>query len=264
MVVESVILSRGRMNIETSSIEPQTMHEITEYVNESFNAMLFKNSSLDLLRYELNLYEFEFILFGGWVRDRILEYFSKKRIKSKDIDLVCHGTPMLIDFFHKKNFKFTENSFGGFGLELDSQHVDIWELEKTYLIQKYNLDRDYISLLKTTDYTMNAIAFQPGTINSKSILYDYGCISSVLNKEIEFLANEVAFPNIQAARAVIFSAKMDFKLSETVRLFIREVCSNENRYKLVRKGIIEYCPKKYEKKAINILLNVINNVQVSW
>ncbi|SQC39631.1 Uncharacterised protein [Klebsiella pneumoniae] len=36
------------------------------------------------------------------------------------------------------------------------------------------------------------------------------------------------------------------------------------RYKLVRKGIIEYCPKKYEKKAINILLNVINNVQVSW
>ncbi|HCD3292964.1 TPA: hypothetical protein NBN52_003657, partial [Klebsiella pneumoniae] len=55
MVVESVILSRGRMNIETSSIEPQTMHEITEYVNESFNAMLFKNSSLDLLMYELNL-----------------------------------------------------------------------------------------------------------------------------------------------------------------------------------------------------------------
>ncbi|MEV9336093.1 hypothetical protein VAJ59_00005, partial [Klebsiella pneumoniae] len=52
MVVESVILSRGRMNIETSSIEPQTMHEITEYVNESFNAMLFKNSSLDLLMYE--------------------------------------------------------------------------------------------------------------------------------------------------------------------------------------------------------------------
>ncbi|HBV2294903.1 TPA: hypothetical protein MDR73_005217, partial [Klebsiella pneumoniae] len=85
MVVESVILSRGRMNIETSSIEPQTMHEITEYVNESFNAMLFKNSSLDLLMYELNLYEFEFILFGGWVRDRILEYFSKKRIKSKDV-----------------------------------------------------------------------------------------------------------------------------------------------------------------------------------
>lgn len=196
------------------------------------------------------------VIFGGWVRDRIIELHTGKKIISKDIDFVCKGIIPLSEYVKGKEL-VSENMFGGYFIDYPTMHIDIWELDKTYLVQKNKLNNEFESLLITADYTTNSVIYFPEQRNSKALLFENGCINSIKKKELDFLADEIAFPLVQAARAVIFSSRFGFKLSITIIEFIKNICKSEDEINKVIEGINEFCHEDYKPKAHKIFKKII-------
>lgn len=259
MKIDTLYLSKNRHRHHPAPIEPFYFDMVEHHVRNSFNVLLQENEFIHEVFTDLLNEGFEAVIFGGWVRDRVFEIITGKNIKSKDIDFVCKGEKELSTYFTGDK-SASENMFGGYFIENPSMHIDIWELEKTYLISKNSLSKEFPSLLKTADYTINSIIYHPQQLGSKHYLLDFGCIESIKNRQIDFLADEVAFPLIQAARAAIFSAKFNLSLSNTIKCFIKNVCNNEFNIKKVLSGIDEFCPREHNKNAKKIIKSIINNM----
>lgn len=256
MIIESIFLSSNRPKSHFVPTDPFFLAKIESHITKCFNKLLKEDMFISKTFNDLFNDGFEGVIFGGWVRDRVIELITGNTIKSKDIDFVCKGKKELSAHFNEKK-QVKENMFGGYFIEYPTMHIDIWELEKTYLISKNSLLNEFSSLLKTADYSINSIIYYPQQGNSKPYLLELGCVESIKNKEIDFLADEVAFPTIQAARAVIFSAKFNLTLSKTIINFIKITCDNETNINKVLAGIENFCPIKYKKDAKNIIKSII-------
>lgn len=256
MIIESVTLPKDRPRINFMTTDPFFLEKVESHITNSFNQLLNENLFILGVFNDLINDGFESVIFGGWVRDRVIELITGENIKSKDIDFVCKGKKGLSKQFFGKQ-KVSENMFGGYFIECPMMHIDIWELNKTYLISKNCLSKEFSSLLQTADYTINSIIYYPQQGQSKSYLLDFGCIESIKNKEMDFLADEIAFPIIQAARAAIFSAKFNLSLSPTIEIFIKKTCSNDLNIKKVLAGIDKFCPSKHKKNAKTIINSII-------
>lgn len=256
MIIESVFLSKDREKLNPAPTDPIFFKKAERYITDSFNKLLDEDEFISKTFNDLYLDGFEGVIFGGWVRDRIIELLTKKNIKSKDIDFVCKGKNELSKHFIKKK-QVNENMFGGYFIEYPTMHIDIWELDKTYLISKNSLKKEFSSLILTADYTINSVIYYPRQNNSDPYLLDFGCIESIKNQEIDFLADEVAFPIIQTARAVIFSAKFNLLPSNTIKKFIKDTCNNSSNIKKVLTGIDNYCPPEHKKNAKKIIKSIL-------
>lgn len=256
MKIDSIYLSSDRHKPNPMPIDPLFLKKVESHVSTSFNNLLKKDEFVLRILNGLFGEGFECVIFGGWVRDRVIEFITGRTIKSKDIDFVCKGQKKLSKLFIG-NDSVNENMFGGYFIENATMHIDVWELDKTYLISKNSLSNEFSSLLGTADYTINSIIYYPQQFQTKSYLLDFGCIESIKNQQIDFLADEVAFPLVQAARAAIFSAKFNLSLSKTISCFIRNTCNNELNINKVLSGIDEFCPQEYKDNAKNIIKSIV-------
>ncbi len=256
MIIESVFLSKDRPKPNFMPTDAFFIKKAESYITNCFNNLLKENLFIADVFNELYKDGFEGVIFGGWVRDRIIELITGSNVISKDIDFVCKGSRELSKLLLSKEL-VSENMFGGYFIEYPMMHIDIWELDKTYLISKNSLSKEFSSLLITADYTINSIIYYPQQGQSKPYLLDHGCIESIKKQEIDFLADEVAFPIIQAARAAIFSAKFNLSLSKTIKNFIKITCNNELNVKTVLSGIENFCPSEHKKHAKNIINSII-------
>ena len=256
MIIESVTLSKERQRFNFKPTDPFLLRDIEAYITIRFNELLKENIFISGIFNDLFEEGFEGVIFGGWVRDRVIELITGVNILSKDIDFVCKGSKELSKHFFGKK-KVSENMFGGYLIEYPQMHIDIWELDKTYLISKNSLSKEFSSLLTTADYTINSIIYYPRQGKSKPYLLDFGCIESIKNKEMDFLADEIAFPIIQAARAAIFSAKFNLSLSNTIENFIKVICDNDLNVNKVLTGIENFCPPEHISNAKKIINSII-------
>lgn len=257
MIIESVLLNEQRKKPSFKPIEPILLKNIEEYVTNCFNTLLKENNFIFNTFEDLFNNGFEGVVFGGWVRDRVVEFFTGNKIKSKDIDFVCKSKKNndLSSYFSKDPMA-DKNMFGGFFIEHSTMHIDIWEVRNTYLIKKNFLKNEFKSLLLTADYTINSIIYHPKQNKSDAYLLDFGCVDSIKNNKIDFLANEVAFPIVQAARAVIFSARFNLTLSQTIIDFIKKICADDDNVKKIQSGIKKFCPPEYKSNAETIISNI--------
>lgn len=256
MSIYSKFLPKNRFRPNTDPAGFPEIQEAKEYVNSCFNKLVEEDPFIGRVFYDLFNEGFEGVIFGGWVRDRIIELKSGAIIKSKDIDFVYKGKKNLnINSIDTNLVK--KNMFGGYSIDYPTMHIDLWELENTYLIRKNKLKNEFSSLLESSDYTINAIIYYPKQNNEKGYILESGCFNAINNKELEFLADEVAFPLIQSARAVIFSAKFGLDLSKTVSDFIKSTCADTNSISEVKKGIIDFCHPDYKDKALKIIDSII-------
>jgi hypothetical protein len=189
-------------------------------------------------------------IFGGWVRDHLTrELGNAQASEPRDIDLViCDLTSSALRPILGAGIK--ETIFGGFTTKADTTIVDVWPVAETFFIVKHQLAARPELLPQIADFNINAAIFFPRQLSERSIILDGGCIDALNNKSIQFQYPWLAFPEMQAARAVIYSAKLGFYLSSEVQTFIRSVCAEKNRADVVLDGIKKFCPPQLTTDAI--------------
>jgi hypothetical protein len=224
-----------------------------DHLQKSFDALLLADRDLAKWVREMQKLKLEAVVFGGWARDRLIEIIRNQDSSSRDIDFVVNGKVSVMTILPKAAIV---NPFGGFGVQATSIHVDMWNLKETFLIRRNRLPVTFEQLPLTADYTVNAIVFKPAQFFQTPQIIDSGAMTAILAKELEFAADDVAQPRVQAARAIILAVRLNFQLSSTVRSFVREIVGNPEARDTVVKGIHSYCPAPHLPNALQLLSNI--------
>jgi hypothetical protein len=225
----------------------------TNYLQKSFDNLLLTDAELERRVREMRKMNLQAVVFGGWARDRLIEVIHECETPSRDIDFVAHGDVSVLDALPNTAIK---NPFGGFGVEAENIHVDIWNLRDTFLIRRNRLPVLFEQLPLTADYTANAVIFKPSQFFSDPQLVEAGAVNSILKQELDFAADDVAQPKVQAARAIILSARLNFRLSSTVRGFLKIVLATPQARETVLNGIRTYCPASFLVNALKLLSEI--------
>jgi hypothetical protein len=226
-----------------------------EGLQQEFDRLLKEDVRLAVWVREMQRLELQVTIFGGWVRDRLVEQVHKRTCASRDIDLVSHGRVSVLEALPGDAVL---NHFGGVGLQGSTLHVDAWNLQNTFLVRRHGLPVSFYHLPLTADYTVNAVVFKPAQFFQSSELIDRGAVNAIWNGVLEFAADEVAQPLIQAARAVILAVRLELTPSPTVRSFVRVVCCSAANLETVVNGIRTYCPASSVEGALSLLRNILS------
>jgi len=239
--------SKKLYTFSTQNIEPI----LSEHLQKCFDKILEKDQILRDLVLNLHQMSSRGVVFGGWVRDQIINYYSSHQIQSRDIDIVINGlTPLELHQLLPQNT--TSNVFGGYTTATSTNSLDIWLLENTFLIRKLNLAVDFKTLPKTTVFRINSVIFQPEQLWLKSEINQAGCVDAISQQVIDFQTSSIPFPCIQCGRAIIYSIKLKFDLALEVKQFIREICLDEKNYLKIREDLEFYCPKEFLEDALHL------------
>ena len=196
------------------------------------------------------------VVIGGWVRDQLLSLRGGKLIQPHDIDLVVDGVDDL-QLLELIPVDFKRNIFNGLKVEMSSMPLDIWLLRHTCLIQKLSLPATFDTLPLTTEFRINSVIFYPAPLWATSKIVDAGCLESISNQVLDFRTNQLPFPLVQAARAVIYGAKLDLRLHAEIRAFIRHICIDRETIFSIEKGITEFCPGPHCESALALLHQIV-------
>lgn len=235
------------------SVDDASLTIASQHLQKCFDDLLTQDKKLAEYSYRMKLLDLEVVIFGGWIRDRLIELFHGRPSPSRDIDLVTHGA---ISVKKALAEPITRNPFGGFGVEASQLHLDAWDLPNTFLIKRHKLPISFDQLPFTADYNINAVVFKPAQFFETSSLIDAGAIYSIQNGVLDFAADEVAQPLVQAARSIILATRLKLIISETIQAFLKAVCSTKTRHQTVINGIRNYCPAELEDKAVLLFTSI--------
>lgn len=197
------------------------------------------------------------VVFGGWVRDYIYSYMLQQNFQPRDIDLVVDG----LDFHQLQQLLPSDskvNIFGGFSIENSTTKIDIWLLKNTYLIEKLNLEQKFETLPQTTVFRINSIIFKPKQLWLVPDIYDLGCIDALEHKVLDFQSCFIPFPEIQVARVLIYSVKLNLKLKPEIIHFVRMICNSEEAFSNLTNNLLTNCPGHLVTNCINLLKTITN------
>jgi hypothetical protein len=233
-----------------SSVDP--MYEAAvQTLQDGFSELLRNDDALRTLLSKLRHNSSLIVIFGGWVRDKLIDLMHSQPVKSADLDIVVHGDTPLQQIVPVLS---TRNLFGGYILKTSTTHIDIWELGNTYSIAKKRLKIDFKTLPSTTVFRMNSIVFYPQEYYSEPTLCDGGAVSAINDKIVDFSSSEVPVPLIQVVRALIYGTKLGFSLAPEVTDFVSDYCSDSDTVGMIRQNLVAVCPDAHLQEA-NTLLN---------
>lgn len=233
-------LSASRPPRINRKVSPILMKNLVEYTQSKFNELIQAD---ELFREHIRIMQerkLKSVVFGGWARDRIDEIINSRVNFSGDIDMVALGDSSVVDILGKKS---TATVFGGAGISESTIYFDAWDLPNTFHIKKYSLSVEFETLPMTADYTFNSIIFKPAQFFERPEIYQIGAISAIEDRIVEFQSDEIILPIIQASRSVNLATKLDFEFSDTLKIFLQDICSKEKALEEVLNGVERYCLK---------------------
>lgn len=152
------------------------------------------------------------VIFGGYIRDSILNQLSRRYLKVYDLDVVI-SNPHL-----SKDWTISRNRFYGNTVFEHNIRVDFWELKNTYSLIKNNKSISIDELPETTVFNCNSIAYNIRTHK----IYECGFLKSLETRTIDF--NDISylydFQELQAIRSYYLAKKLKYKLSPDVKDFL--------------------------------------------
>lgn len=232
-------------------------HELIDYLQWNFDLLLQQDHVLrDILLAVRNL-SGSAVVFGGWVRDHISAHQTHRKPRPRDLDIVVNG----LSFTQLKRLlplKTEVNLFGGFSTLTTANKLDIWLLENTYLIARMELPVTFETLPGTTVFRLNSIVFQPQPLWTEASLLDLGCIEAISKKVVDFQSALIPLPCVQVARALIYSAKLEFRLDSKIIAFIQSVCSDQAIVDQVKQGLASYCTGTVLSDAFHLFDSIVD------
>lgn len=103
MIIESVFLSKDREKLNPAPTDPIFFKKAERYITDSFNKLLDEDEFISKTFNDLYLDGFEGVIFGGWVRDRIIELLTKKTLNQKILILFAKVKMNFPNISSKKN-----------------------------------------------------------------------------------------------------------------------------------------------------------------
>lgn len=254
-MIEVYRLPANRERPSTKPCAACTSAAANAFVQAAFDELIGSDAGLSQLVRELQKNRLQAVVFGGWTRDRLAELLTGQSHPSRDIDFVSSGSPSVKSLFPPEAAR---NPFGGVGYDSLRIHIDAWDLPETFLFRRNTGPIEFDRLPSTADYNVNAVIFQPSQFFDESGLLDFGACEALVQKKLDFMADEVAQPRFQAARSVILAARLGLSISDTVQKFVRDVCSTQSALASVTTGIENYCPLPYRSEALERLRTLLN------
>ncbi len=89
--------------------------------------------------------------------------------QQRDLDIVIKNINQLKISTDINSFRLTQNSFGGWKVQLNNLIIDTWGLENTWGIKKDKLEPTPESLIKTSFFNFSSIAYD---YNEERFIYD--------------------------------------------------------------------------------------------
>ncbi|WP_414441211.1 patatin-like phospholipase family protein [Burkholderia sp. 22PA0106] len=252
-MIETVKLPPDRQRPFLTSLDTQTLNIAAQAMQGAFDELLSEDPTLSGILEKICSANAKMVVFGGWARDRLLEVLQKRKIPSRDIDFVVDSICPIANFFPEGA---RENPFGGVGFTGNTIPLEAWNLQNTFLFKRRKLQASFAALPSTADYDVNALVFFPSQCHGKPSLLDAGAGSALNSGQLDFMADEVAQPKIQAARAVILATKLELKPSEVVCDFVQDVCEEGTTAKDVQKAVDTYCPTELRPQAQQLLSQI--------
>lgn len=245
-VIEVYRLSASRKKPSNQSCAACATPDTIRFVQTAFDELLAADSELSALVTVMKQNGLKAVIFGGWTRDRLAEHLYGRTNDSRDIDFVANGTQSVKKLFPVRAIR---NPFGGVGFDSSRIHIDAWDLPDTFLFRLNALPVEFSQLPDTADYNVNAVIFQPAQFFHRAGLLDCGAGTALQQGELDFMADTVAQPRVQAARSVILATRLRLTLSATVQDFVRDICSTPSAAEAVMSGIASYCPAQHQSQA---------------
>lgn len=161
------------------------------------------------------------VVFGGWVRDRVREYFTGYLYDSADIDYV------LVDAH--ENLRLPSVSMEE--APVDSPHaprpsalrLDRWRLEDTFTFTRCGFEPSLANLPRTTVFNVNSIWFDPDRRSIRSC----GAIDALSSGVLGFQTQAYVWESgeLQAYRALAISTRLGLRRTIEVDTFVAAVLS---------------------------------------
>jgi hypothetical protein len=230
---------------------------LIERLQWNFDSFVNNDRTLCNILTTLRNHSASLVVFGGWVRDHVYSYMLQQNFQPRDIDIVVDG----LDFYQLQQLLPSDskvNIFGGFSIEDSTTKIDIWLLKDTYLIKKFNLEQKFETLPQTTVFRINSIIFKPKQLWLVPDIYDLGCIDALEHKILDFQSCFIPFPEIQVARALIYSVKLNLTLKPGITDFIKVICNSEDAFSSLTNNLLPNCPQHLVTNCINLLKTITN------
>jgi hypothetical protein len=157
-------------------------------------------------------------IFGGAARDWWLDKTPK------DVDLVVYvSTEKLHELL--KNFSSKKNAFDGNVITIDDVIFDIWALEDTYAFKTKQYEQCWYNLVQSVPFNTDAVVVVTnGVVHASNF---WNCLTS---SRIEFVNRTIRDPEMIADRAVAFSLKYGFELSDELKQYVKIHSSKNNLF----------------------------------
>jgi predicted acylesterase/phospholipase RssA len=252
-MIEIVELPSSRQRPLLNPLGADVLNTAAQVIQKAFDELRSQDEILSEILTKILSKDAKIVVFGGWARDRLLEHLMKRKISSRDIDFVVDSAIPIAEFFPNGAL---ENPFGGVGIRSPVTQLDAWNLDKTFLLKGHKAQTKFSELLATADYNINALLFFPSQFHGKASLLDGGAGHALMSSHLDFMADKVAQPKIQAARAVILAAKLEMRPSETVCDFVQDVCEEGGATKEIEAAIDSYCPSEFSAHAHQLLAQI--------
>jgi hypothetical protein len=201
-------------------------------VDEAFRTVLETSDRLSEALARLERAEVRYCVFGGWLRDT-LSARLRGTPPPRDVDLVIADLEVgtLLDILPAD---VQPTIFGGIQSSASPVPFDLWPLHDTFLIRSQQLSPSFESLLRTTDFNINAALYFPTQGGVASSICDAGMLAALDSEQIAFNSSDLPLPIIQCARLAAYAVKLRFGFAPEVLDFMQEVLANpSNREKVV-------------------------------
>ncbi|GAB3647329.1 patatin-like phospholipase family protein [Ramlibacter alkalitolerans] len=252
-MIETVDLPPDREHPSSQPLDTSTLNAAAHQMQQAFDLLVSNDPKLAEILKKVCSDRVKMVVFGGWARDRLFEFLHRTPLPSRDLDFVVDSTRPIAEFFPRGA---RENPFGGVGIQSDSGPLEAWNLQNTFLFQRERQAATFDALPATADYDVNALLFFPAQCHGVPALLDRGAGMALKSRRLDFMADVVAQPKIQAARAVILATKLQLAPSETVCDFVQDVCEDGVTAQEVQRAIGTYCPREFQGEAQRLLAQI--------
>jgi len=244
------------------------LHKQKIIVNEfavEFENYFFSNISRSVYLFIKDLQqECDLFLFSGIIRD----YFLESKNSYRDIDLIYLSKNFDIDaFLILKNYTFKKNSFGGYKISIDGIDIDLWNIQNTWGIKKFEsrpfYEWIYELIPQTSFFNFSSVIY---SFSNREFIYTEQFENFVNNKKIDIVLSENPNPVLCIINIFYYQQKLNLDLAKrTIEYFLEnfEKYSSDD-YRQVQekhfgKQIISYSvlSKYFSKYQEKVYLKII-------
>ena len=224
-------------------------------INIEFREFFSKRGGIDFLIDDLSL-NFDVYLFSGVIRDYFLNYPNKFR----DIDLVVKPISSLtldekMGLF--KSFNIFKNSFGGYKVEINGQHIDLWELNETWALKNRlmgnKLFLDASELLGTPFFNFSAIIFD-FKLNQFSYSNDF--LLFLKKRELDLVLKINPLPQLCVINTIFYKLKFNLAISKNLKQYCIEYFGKYNKNDFENIQLKHFGEIKYEYSYIKVFIDI--------